>query len=653
MKSSSTPNGVAMATSAPTIDPIWTVTVVPVTWAGEAYLRHGLAVLGASEALVAVCLDIWRFLSAVAERVALNELKADAAPPLIGSYERVYNARLQGFDEMGPTRLYFNVSSGKLMRLDSNGSGRELLVRGNTLSTTAHLHEWTSTLGWRLAASGSASASLQVGGDNYKSAFNKAMTGTRSALAMLGIPIVERIAYPAVFTEDDVRFCDDSIVEMRHIGRLRPANDQLDVVEYFMALWRDGRLPLDTEEDVRRFVVTLALPLIRYLAIGLLGVCWFIGPPGAGKDFLAELGPDTWHAALEAPTSKSKFDLDNGKDELEMKRNISQAGGAVYARAKEAAKRGEAFITALIRLGGTDQIPARAMRENEIEIENTFTIVADSAEDLPDRREVHRRTLLMHVRRLDEDALGEVRAEILSRAPEIIASLKRIVETQPPEYFTQQRNTNGRPVGQVALARLFGVNLEAVVGRNLDDLWDALIDFSNSAAAQAETQIATDRFAQDKRVADDVRAVLDVHPRALQVFRLSAMVKASTDRLSVHHLFFANYRSTGGIVNLIKREGDYATQVRKRGYLRVETGSGAYALRLLRGDRYVLWMPEAVYQSAMALAPLPGGPAPIPALPDSPAALTIGSVARIEDRIADEHLASVVSSVLAHVPVKP
>lgn len=633
------PQVVSTAKTADTIS--YEATRLPTTWAGVAYLRHHVPRLLLGYVDVEMAIALWIGFRAAADRAAWEQAHPNVEPAPIGEYIDFYTKRIFGFDGYGVARVYFDAQRNQMMRLEPDGAHRPILIRGETLSLRSHVHELRSCLCHRLKFDKESGITVIEIVSTMFSLWNKALSGSRRGLALLGVPVVERVDFPAAFFHDDVHLADDGVIELRYVGRLHDANDQLDVVAYFDDLRKRGVLPLDTEEDVRRFIVALALPLIRYVAVGLLGVCWVLGPPGAGKDFMAELAPDLWRAAVMSPTSKSKFDLDGGRDELELKRCLSQAGGAVYGRAKEAAKRGEAFITALIRIGGTDQIASRAMRQDEIEIANTYTLIADSAEDVPDRREIYRRTITIRVRRLDDDALGEARAEVMSRAPEIIASLRRLVEAQPSEYFTLQRGTNGRPVGQVAMARLFGVNLEAVVGRNLDEVWDALIDFSKSLGSAGEIRIALDKLANDKRVAEDVRNVLAAKPSALAIYRISALMKASTDRLSVHHLFFANFKSASGVVNLIKREHDYDTEVRKRGYLRVEVGGGAYALRLLRDDRFVLWMGEPDYRMAMGLEPLPSDDAPVEPPP----------VEASPETIAADQFDKMVASVMPHIPV--
>jgi hypothetical protein len=620
------------------------VTRLPTTWAGAAYLRHYVPrlLLGYLDAEMAVAL--WIGFGAAAERAIWESAQPGVEAPPVKEYIDFYKKRIFGFDNYGVARVFFDGRSAQLVRLDPDGAARRVLIKGVTISARAHLHELRSSQSYRLNVDRKLGTIIELDGTAY-SIWNKAMGGSRRALAILGLPIVESIDYPAAFLDDGVRLADDGLVEIRRVNGLRDADDQFDVVAYFEDLRARGLLPFDTEEDVRRFVVALALPLIRFIATGLLGVIWVLGPPGAGKDFVCELAPDMWRHAMASPTSKSKFDLDGGRDELELKRCLSQAGGAVYGRAKEAAKRGEGFTTAMIRLGGTDQVAARAMRQDEIEIANTYTILADSAEDIPDRREIYRRTLTIRVRRLDDDALGAARAEVMAKAPEIIASLKRLIEKQTPEYFTQQSRTSGRPTGQVAMARLFGCNLDAVVGRNLDEIWEALNDYSASMAAVGEIDAACNKLRSDKRAPEDIRKALSPpNPMPLSIYRMSAFMKAASDRLSIHHLFFAPFKSTAGVVNLIKRETDLDRDVREHGYLRVEIDGAQYALRLLRDDRFVLWMPESDYRTAMGLQPVPPNGEHV--APPPPVEVN-------HEAVAAARLDAMVASVLPHIPARP
>jgi hypothetical protein len=112
------------------------------------------------------------------------------------------------------------------------------------------------------------------------------------------------------------------------------------------------------------------------------------------------------------------------------------------------------------------------MKKLALNIPNTFVYVADSVEDLPERREISRRTVTINVEPVaDTSDRGEVTAAIVARAPDIIASLLRTVEAKPIEFYVKYPNTSTRPVLPVALADVFGTTLPDVTGASLRELF--------------------------------------------------------------------------------------------------------------------------------------------------------------------------------------
>ena len=81
---------------------------------------------------------------------------------------------------------------------------------------------------------------------------------------------------------------------------------------------------------------------------------------------------------------------------------------------------------------------------------NRFVYLADSLEDLPTRKEVARRTVFVEVARVmgTQVNLGALHAEVLGHSADIIASLKRMVESHPAEWYLQHENVGLRPVGR-------------------------------------------------------------------------------------------------------------------------------------------------------------------------------------------------------------
>ena len=311
----------------------------------------------------------------------------------------------------------------------------------------------------------------------YETHFNAAMVRDTGSLAVLGIPIIERHAYPACFVSDRYRTLPTTnALIVTQFPKLKSYDPNFDVISYFEDLFRNGELPLAELSDVRRLLMLIAAPLLRLIAPGLLGVYWLNGPSGAGKDYLAVMVCEIWRNAVEGTADAVSFDIAD-VDDLELARKFFKGKGAIYARAKEAGKT-KAMIVRLIQLAGTNKVTKRGLYQHEVVVDNIYVYLADSAEQLPDKKEISRRTVVIDVYPVDDSiSLGSVLRKVLRHSASIIASLIRMVESEAPEYYLHQSDTDSRPTIPVALSRLFEVNLEQVAGRDFSSLWDAIVEY--------------------------------------------------------------------------------------------------------------------------------------------------------------------------------
>ncbi|MGC9986093.1 MAG: hypothetical protein ABSF35_21010 [Polyangia bacterium] len=578
------------------LDPVFDLKV---TWATIEYLdqqfRKAFADEPRANVLVEAAIEVWLAAQANCE-VELWIQAATAAgaenptPPTPADFLALYRERLHGIDGAGAFRLMYDIDAKRLRLLTTEGA-TSLLAKGESLSLLAHYHEVTSTAAYTI---GGIPVPAVIVCTQAVSLFNKALIGHTGCLRELGVPKIQRYEHPVSFVNEG--FAVDpktKIITAIQTGKIGKADPTFDVVEYFLGLFRAGQLPLASESDVRRYLMAIAAPFLRHTAPGLFGVVWFTGTTGAGKDFMCEMVSAIWQAGSSGRAA-TKFDL-NCHNDLELKRSISQATNAVYCRVKEAGKRPD-LVNHLIRLATTDVISARAMRQDEFLMANRFVYLVDSLENLPTRKEVSRRTVVVEVARVmgAKVNLGALHAEVLSHSADIIASLKRMVESHPQEWYLQHENVGLRPVGQVALADLFDVDLPEVAGRNLDDLFDAFFQYvaRPDLADEGETNRRNARLKDGKEMG------------TCRSYRLAHFrdVMKTVDGFGQ---LFHDFPSAKSVELALQRELDYADVARGRvPYVRVEHGGRAYAFKLVRENRNFILEPELKFCDAMGITPI-------------------------------------------------
>jgi hypothetical protein len=348
-------------------------------------------------------------------------------------------------------------------------------------------------------------------------------------------------------------------------------------------LFKEGKLPLASEDDVRRFVIAIAIGLLRAHAPGLIGVFWFTGPSGAGKDWLAYLLVEIWRAAVEGAPAVS-FDV-HGTDDLEQSRCFASAGDAVFARAREAGKRA-ALIDRLIQFAGTTHVTARDMGKLARNIPNTFVYVADSVEDLPERREISRRTVTINVEPVvDTSDRGDVTAEIVAHAADILASLLRIIETKPLDFYIKYPNKSSRPTLPVALADVFGTQLPEVTGASLAELFGHIAAYCKSFAQSDEDK-------PKGRKKDGVGTTL------FPVHRMTHMIDVMAAQAGSRQ-FFRQHDSPRKIQLRIQQE----LQDRKKKYTRVMVEGTWYAFRIVPKTNNFIFETEIEFRTKTGLGP--------------------------------------------------
>ncbi|WP_438033716.1 hypothetical protein [Sorangium sp. So ce204] len=435
---------------------------------------------------------------------------------------------------------------------------------------------------------------------------NKSMMGQRSALRVLGVPAVTRYDLPVAYVKDGWEVEPGTKAVTATLAFTFPPNTkEIPALEFFLDLFRAGRLPLATENDVRLFVACIAAPLLRDIGRGQLGIFWFIGPPGAGKDFLAEMAAAVWGATSPHPL-RGSFDINITNDQ-ETKRSFAAAQGAVYARAKEAGKR-LGMVETLIQVAGTSTLTARGMRENERSIPNSFVIVADSAEDLPDRREISRRTVMISVADMDDSiSKGAVLDEVKQAAPGLLLNLQRLIESKKPEWYLRQTDTRSRLQIPVALSRLLDAALPEVQGQDLSDIFEAMMEFIATPGAKEEGERE-----RKKAITRGVKESLEM--KTLPSYRMSLFIDQMKGIAGYRELFATFGDKARTLTTRIIRESGYAAvRTGKVPYLAVKIGNAEYAVKFTRSSRNFILVPVEDYEkqvlsSGKATSPQPATP---------------------------------------------
>jgi hypothetical protein len=585
---------------------------LPVTAASLEYIKARLA--GWSKPEIDAVVELWQTEWARGEAAKLHPDLVTADMVL-----EVYEQRLVGIDGLPPMVTYYNRGNGQLVHDDPDGRALAVTSRsGPNLKTNAT--ELKSTALWGLVRREKGKDVWYEAGwvSDSPSYLHKIAMGHASVLAKFGVACVTSYVLPVAYATDTVSIDPRSLVVVAiHVRALPDGVEPIDVLDFFLALHAAGRLPLASVEDVKRFVMLLASPLLRHVAPGLLGVYWFVGPPGAGKDFMAELARHVWEA-VAPPHHRVSFDISLA-GELEQKRMIEMAASCVFARAKEAGKR-QGMAEAIVRLAGTDTLPGRGLYKEEITVMNGFTYVAESAEDLPDRREISRRTTEIRVSFMDEKlSKGEVLDAVRAAAPRIIMSLKALVESRPAEWYLHQTDTGSRPLIPVALAKLLGATLSPVEGEDLTEVFEAMVAFTESPAGKDEgkKQLALMKARADK---------VSTEAKTVPTYRLAYFIDIMAQEPGNAELFSPYARKSKELVMRIKRESLYRAAVAEHGYMPVIIKGAKYILRIEDNRRFILML-ELAFLTAMATV---GGATTVPSNDPAPPTPISGDPSHIQ-----------------------
>lgn len=395
----------------------------------------------------------------------------------------------------------------------------------------------------------------------------RASRGNPEALSRLGVVELTRHRAPVAFrTSSSVWLPEER--RIRRVEILGASTERgLDVVAWFDQLRQNGRLPLASAEDVRRFVMALASPLLRLELPGLLGIYWFHGPSGSGKDFLVTLLTAIWKNA-STPGFRTTSEIRDPSGD-EDRKTLGANPDVLYVRLKEAGKKAPQLIESLIQYTGSNEISVRRLYRDESSIPNAFTWIADSVESIPDRKEISRRTVAVQVAKMDPDTIpADVLAEVTSRAPVIIASLLGVIECAGMDAL-RVASPAGRAAGLDVLAKLFGANLDEVRGSGLQELFVALREYVEDAQLKRKEP----KF--DKAKAPAIASTVPVYSTAHFVDTMKAR--------DGHRAYFERIRNAGWVSERIHCETEYLSKVTHGAetFLSVDVGGTPFGFRFV------------------------------------------------------------------------
>ncbi len=210
----------------------------------------------------------------------------------------VYRQRLQGVHGLAPMRVYYERGGARLVHDDPEHRALTVSTR-NGPSLTANAIELKSTALWQpMLVKTAEGDDVKPGwGPDAVSLLHKLAVGHGDVLAKLGVPAVTTYSLPVAHVSESWTIQSGTHhIEGVTVRETFGDVEEVDALGFFLGLFEVGRIPLASENDVRLFVLLLATPLLRHIAPGLLGVAWFQGPPGAGKDFMAEMARHVWEA---------------------------------------------------------------------------------------------------------------------------------------------------------------------------------------------------------------------------------------------------------------------------------------------------------------------------------------------------------------------
>lgn len=575
---------------------------LPLTWAAVRILEQRLRDVpdnGAERRRLAQTVLVAAAAVALARDCVTEEWPLAAAlKPAV----RLMRARLDGVDpDVGPVRPFFDRRRHQVRLLGEQDAPRAIGLR-QLCNFKRSTHLWHATTAMTVEPGTAVFAQLPYA----QSRFSLAESGDPQALAALGVPLLNVEPFPAAYAE--THFDVDSDLHSLIIGDVVPTlpDTDFDVVTFFLGLFRAGRLPLVDEGDVRRYIMLIAAPLVRRLAPGQQGIYLVTGPSGAGKDFLIGLAIDT-HSAVVSSGERAGFEVSIDSDS-ERKRTFAAGAGKLYARIKEAGKRGRdrQVDNLLVRLTGSSDVPARAIGRDEVTLPNGFVYVVDALEGISSRVELARRTVTISASTVgDETALGETSSIVLKHATQIVAALKRLVETEPQTYYTQQSATDSRPVLQVALARLLGVDLATVRGADLEDIWAAFAAYVTERAATEHQHTAKLYEGREKK--DGPLPTLFACARLAQFLSTMARDGAFSEVLK--------FNDAQALANHITREARYDPR-KADAFVLAKVGTREWVFRLFKDNRHFIFVPRDLYEEKMGREAPAGiaGPAVAPGI---------------------------------------
>ncbi len=323
------------------------------------------------------------------------------------------------------------------------------------------------------------------------------LAGDAGARRVAGIPDIDVELYPVAFKRAGTRTDRTdgprtlTVVRVPEPLAVETLTDSqelalLDPVGFLLKLFRELKTPFNTEDDVRRYAMMLAAPLLRAVCVGRLPAFLLVGGSGSGKGLSKYVAFLIWSLAAARGAPRDCHVSIDKIDGHEQNLQFANAGPRVFVSFTEAAKSNT--LDLIVRLCERETVPGRAHHGNPIEVANTFVYVGDAVEGFSTKLETARRSIQIAMRATKhfdlEEGEGDSRTfvpttfikELAEVGPHLIEGLRRKIEAKGESFIVASSDDSGRAAATNALADLCGVSLDEVRGSPLTELFKMIAD---------------------------------------------------------------------------------------------------------------------------------------------------------------------------------
>jgi hypothetical protein len=178
--------------------------------------------------------------------------------------------------------------------------------------------------------------------------------------------------------------------------------------------------------------------------------------------------------------------------------------------------------------------------------------------------------------------------DVVPLAPAIISSLKQHVEARGIEAIRNYVNKTKRPKGQAVMADIFGVTLDPIVGKPLDEFWAAVADYVKTHKAEGDQYLINAKINAKKLKTDNDAKTFPSHSLGQLALFLRQTPK--------HQHLSPELRNGDAIKNMLNREADYAeVKGGRKTYLQIEVEEKVFAMRIVKNETRFIFIEESEF----------------------------------------------------------